>query len=228
MLIETQHQDGLDPVKDDRLPTKICDQCRKHLMDLSSGKREDKLKVFDYTRLNLPPERRNVPHVQNCYLCKSARENRVSKSKSPRKSSQDMNKSAQSNSPTARLTATPTPSASSTRSTRRTSGAHMCPSCLSVLGSGLRHKCTASTKSANLHALLSEKEKEQFASDVIKQKVDKSKSTASLSTRGSQLQVKLPPRPSKMRPPGQISAASLMTKMKNTRATYRGLKQYQE
>ena len=80
-----------------------------------------------------------------------------------------------------------------------------------------------------MHALLSDTEKERIASDVIKQKMDKASSTASISTRGSvQLKVTIPPRPSKTRAPGQISASTLMTRMKNTRTTFRGLKEYQE
>ena len=98
----------------------------------------------------------------------------------------------------------------------------------SVLGRGLPHECSKSTKLANVHALLNEKEKDQLASDVIKQKMDKDNSTASISTRGTQLRVKIPPRPSKTRAPGQISASTLMTRMKTTRTPFRGLKEYQE
>ena len=59
VLIETHYQAGLDYVKDDRLPTKICEQCRQHLRDMSNGKRMDRPKVFNYKLLDFPPERRN-------------------------------------------------------------------------------------------------------------------------------------------------------------------------
>ena len=59
LQIETHYQSGLDHVKDDRLPTKICEKCRQHLRQLSNGERKDKIPVFDYTLLNFPPERRN-------------------------------------------------------------------------------------------------------------------------------------------------------------------------
>ena len=98
----------------------------------------------------------------------------------------------------------------------------------SVIGRGLRHKCTKETKFANIRSLLSTKEKEQIASEVIKQNIDKAGSSASISTRGSHLKVAIPPYPSRIRAPGQISASTLMTRMKNTRSSFRGLKEYQE
>ena len=59
VLIETHYLAGLDPKKDDRLPTKICDKCRQHLTDMSNGKRSDGLELFDYKILSSPPARRN-------------------------------------------------------------------------------------------------------------------------------------------------------------------------
>ena len=58
--IETYYRAGLNPLSDDRLPTKICELCRCYLRDISTGKRRrDCLEAFDYERLNYPPERRN-------------------------------------------------------------------------------------------------------------------------------------------------------------------------
>ena len=94
-----------------------------------------------------------------------------------------------------------------------------------MIGKGLPHNCTPSTKAANMKSLLTVKEREQIAADVIKEKAS---SSVSLSTHGSNLKVSLPPPPSKTRAPGQISASTLMARMKNTRASFRGLKEYSE
>ena len=59
VLIETHYKAGLDPKKDERLPTKICEKCRQHLTEMSNGRRSDRLEVFDYEILNSPPARRN-------------------------------------------------------------------------------------------------------------------------------------------------------------------------
>ena len=57
--IKTYHHAGLDHINDDRLPTSICVKCRLHLGQLASGKRVDKLPMFDYKLLDHPPQRRN-------------------------------------------------------------------------------------------------------------------------------------------------------------------------
>ena len=59
LQIEVNYTTGLDFENDDRLPTQICGLCRFDLGEISSGRRVDKLQVFDYKRLNYPPERRN-------------------------------------------------------------------------------------------------------------------------------------------------------------------------
>ena len=58
-LIEAHHRPGLNHENDERLPTKICTLCRGYLQDIASGKRVEKLPVFDYKLLDYPPERRN-------------------------------------------------------------------------------------------------------------------------------------------------------------------------
>ena len=57
--IETHYKSGLDFEHDDRLPTKICGLCRHNLRQIASGKRVEKIPVFDYRLLNYPPDRRN-------------------------------------------------------------------------------------------------------------------------------------------------------------------------
>ena len=58
-LIETHYQAGLDFINDDRLPNKICGLCRLRLREIESGKRTEKLAVFNYKILHYPPGRRN-------------------------------------------------------------------------------------------------------------------------------------------------------------------------
>ena len=79
-----------------------------------------------------------------------------------------------------------------------------------------------------MRALLSDKEKEQIASEIIKKNMDKANSSATISTHGRGLVVARPPKPSKTRAPGQVSASALLKQMKHNRTSLRGIEKYQE
>ncbi len=163
--IQKRFQQDID-FKDTRVPSGICTTCRIDLATLSTEESDQRTSspLYDFSSIILPIVLRSSNSSCNCIICKIARSFPTNNFGKVHPLSVEKKKRGRPSTITNALEESfhkPQPTPQKT-----------CPRCLSVVGPGKPHICTASTLNKNMKTLVEEfpKGTEKIASAVIKRK----------------------------------------------------------